>query len=98
MSYFLLVSRRATAKISKIVIISLLGSFLTVVFSAMQIIPVSPAHAATTLESHGLNYKKAGFSLNPGFSTGSTWTMQSWFRINSYGGSGEADVFFLSND
>jgi hypothetical protein len=64
----------------------------------MQIIPVLPAHAATTLESHGLNYKKAGFSLNPGFSTGSTWTMQSWFRINSYGGSGEADVFFLSND
>lgn len=98
MFHFFLVSRRATSKISKIVIISLAGSFLTVVFSAVQIMPVVPAHAATTLESHGLNYKKAGFSLNPGFSTGSTWTMQSWFRINSYGGSGEADVFFLSND
>ena len=98
MSYFLLISRRTTSKISKIVIVSLFGSLLTFVFSAMQIIPVLPAHAATTLESHGLNYKKAGFSLNPGFSTGSTWTMQSWFRINSYGGSGEADVFFLSND
>ena len=98
MFYFLLVSRRATSKISKIAKISLAGSLLSLIFSAIQIIPVAPVHATTTLESHGLNYKKAGFSLNPGFSTGSTWTMQSWFRINSYGGSGEADVFFLSND
>ena len=98
MFYFLLVSRRTTSKISKIAKISLAGSLLSLIFSVIQIIPVAPVHATTTLESYGLNYKQAGFSLNPGFSTGSTWTMQSWFRINSYGGSGGADVFFLSND
>ena len=79
--------------------ISYIISFILIV-SGVQAITAgnAPRAYADDLVNYGLEYQGAGISLSPGFSAGSQWTMQGWFRLHSYGSGTRYPVFFLSND